>query len=221
MKKLFITATGTDIGKTFVTAALAHQARTAGLSIKVAKPIISGFAMADAAVSDTGILLASTGQPLTPHNIDACSPWRFAAPLSPDMAAAREGCSIDFAALVDWAQAFFTADADLALMEGVGGVMVPLDATHTVRELIIALDVPVMLVAGTYLGTISHTLTALAALAPVLPRILLSESADSPVPPAETAAVLQRFTAADISILPRAADWQIASGTVLQTVLDS
>ena len=100
----------------------------------------------------------------TREEIDRISPWRFAAPLSPDLAAAAEGRSIDFKALVE-----FSRDAaygrGTVFIEGVGGIMVPLDATHTVLDWMSALRIPVLLVAGSYLGTISHTLTALHVLA--------------------------------------------------------
>ncbi len=84
------------------------------------------------------------------------------------------------------------------LIEGVGGVMVPLDDSRTVRDWIAALELPAVLVAGSYLGTLSHTLTACLALAAAgipLRAIVISESAAAPVPLAETIAALARFVA--------------------------
>ena len=114
--------------------------------------------------------------------------------LSPDMAAAREHRSIPFAALVDFCRA--PSSADVTLIEGIGGVMVPLDAEHTVLDWIAALGAPALLVVGSYLGTLSHSLTAAAALRSrgvVLAAVIVSESAEQPVAVEETAASLRRF----------------------------
>lgn len=160
----FITAAGTDLGKTWVTAGLAQALRARGQKVRALKPVMSGYRDADAAASDAGRLLAACGLHATPANVAAISPWRFAAPLSPDRAAALEGRAIDFGALVDWCRAECVLNDDAVLIEGIGGVMVPLDATRTVRDWIAALRLPTLLVAGTYLGAVSHTLSALAAL---------------------------------------------------------
>jgi dethiobiotin synthetase len=89
------------------------------------------------------------------------SPWRFRAPLSPDMAAAREGRAIEFERLVAFSRAAVAADSAPLFIEGVGGVMVPLTDRHTVLDWMAAVAIPAIVVTGTYLGTISHTLTAL------------------------------------------------------------
>ena len=93
--------------------------------------------------------------------IAAISPWRFAAPLSPDMAAAEEGRTIDVSAVGRFCANAIAEAEDILLIEGIGGLMVPLDAQSTVCDLIAALKIPTILVAGTYLGSLSHTLTAL------------------------------------------------------------
>jgi dethiobiotin synthetase len=201
MSAFFITSTGTDIGKTFVTAGIV-RARPGARAVK---PVLSGYDPTAAAGSDAGVLLAAMGQAVTTEHIAAIAPWRFAAALSPDMAAAREGREIDLAAVVGFCREAM-AKAELLLIEGVGGAMVPINAQATVRDWISALDIPVILVAGTYLGTISHTLTTAEALAArdiSIKAVVLSESQDSPVPPAETAAAIGRFLAAPVFILPR------------------
>ena len=87
--------------------------------------------------------------------------------------------------------------------------MVPLDAEHTVLDWIAALGAPTLLVVGSYLGTLSHSLTATAALRSrgvTIAGIVVSESEEQPVPAAETAATLARFTApVPVRVLPRAA----------------
>lgn len=176
----FITATGTDSGKTFVAEGLTRAWHARGHRVRALKPVMSGYDEARPAGSDAGRLLAAGGIEATAAAVAGIVPWRFAAPLSPDRAAALEGRAIDVAALVDWCRHEIARNDDLLLIEGVGGVMVPLDACHTVRDWMAALKLPVVLVAGTYLGAISHALTALAALrdADLTPvAIVLNESA--------------------------------------------
>ena len=195
MTRLFVTSTGTEIGKTHVTAALAHLARCAGRSLRVVKPLVSGFDPAAPEGSDPAVLAAAAGLALAAA-LDQISPWRYREPLSPDMAAAREGKAIDFAALTGFCRAALAGPEECVLVEGVGGVMVPLDGLHTVRDWIAALEIPAVLVAGSYLGTLSHTLTARLALEDAgipLHAVVVSESATAPVPLAETVAALRRF----------------------------
>lgn len=174
----FITATGTDLGKTWLTAGVLRVCRAAGRPVRALKPVMSGYAAATHAESDVGQL------GVRPEELDAVAPWRFAAPLSPDRAAALEGRAIDFAALVGWCRREIERNEHLLLIEGIGGVMVPLDARHTVRDWIAVLQIPAVLVCGNYLGALSHTLTALAALREVgvvLAHIVVNESAESSV----------------------------------------
>lgn len=217
---LFVTATGTEVGKTFVTALLVRQLRAAGRAPLAIKPVMSGYAADAAAQSDAGRLLAAMERPLTPDAVAEISPWRFAAPLSPDMAAAREGRTIDFDALVGFCRA--QAGAPL-LVEGVGGAMVPLDARRTVMDWMAALDAPALVVAGSYLGTISHSLTTLAAMHARGVRVaglVISESAESPVPAEETAETLARFTDVPIRIVPRLVEGASAGAPDLTGFVD-
>jgi dethiobiotin synthetase len=161
MTAIFITGTGTDIGKTFVAAGLIRHWRAAGRHVDALKPVATGFNPTDAEKSDTGILLAALGRPISPAEIERVSPWRFAAPLSPDMAARREGRSVDFNAVVEFSRKALAANTDMLIIEGIGGIMVPLDRRHTVLDWMIALQIPLVVVTGTYLGSLSHTLTCL------------------------------------------------------------
>jgi dethiobiotin synthetase len=193
---LFITATGTDVGKTFVAAGLAKQFRRKGRAVAAIKPVVSGFDEAAAAASDPGILLAALGRPVTPREIAAIAPWRFRAPLSPDLAAQREGRTLDIAAVVQFCRDAACASDGVLLIEGVGGIMVPLDERRTVLDWMTALRLPVLLVAGSYLGTISHTLSAVDVLTSRDLRIaalVVSESLESSVALADTATAIARF----------------------------
>lgn len=199
---LFVTASGTEVGKTLVTAALAHQLRTKGATVRVLKPVASGFGDPDPLASDTAILLEAAGLPFNSENIDACTPWRFPDPISPDMAAARAGTEIPFDGLTDHCRTAMAEDGT-TLIEGIGGTMVPLDSAHTVRDLIRALSVPAVVVSGSYLGALSHALTAVQSLTAVgvtVAGVVVSESAESPVPVAESVSCLGRFLP-DIPVL--------------------
>lgn len=219
MHAYFITATGTDIGKTWLTCALIEFWRAHGRQPRAVKPVLSGYAAEQAISSDAGRILQTLGRPLTPETLDAIAPWRFAAPLSPDMAAAREGRRVDFAALVDFtcrAAAEATVDSPV-LVEGVGGVMVPLDEKHTVRDWAAASGLPCVLLAGNYLGSLSHTLSAWVALEKVgagVTAIVLNETPGATVSLAESAESLRRHVAG-VPVLTIARDASAAGVALL------
>ena len=200
MSAVFVAGTGTDVCKTFVTAGLLRHLRGRGIDARALKPVASGFDPAQAAASDPGVLLASMGEPATPDSIAGMSPFRFAAPLAPDIAARREGKVLRLDDIIAFCRARLLAASGPLLIEGVGGVMSPLAEGATGIELQRALGIPAVLVAGSYLGTISHVLTAARALAGEgidLLAIALNESAGAHPDLAETAAELGVF-------LPRA-----------------
>jgi dethiobiotin synthetase len=191
-----------------VTLRLVEELRAAGRSAQALKPVASGFDAAHPEGSDTALLSRAQGLDLTEKSLDAVSPWRFAAPLSPDMAASRERRSIQFDVLVAYCRAA-SERRGVTLIEGIGGVMTPLDAEHTVLDWIEALRTPALLVVGSYLGTLSHSLTAASALRArgvTIAGVVVSESEEQPVPAAETAATLARFLApVPVRVLPRSA----------------
>ena len=133
MSAVFVTGTGTDIGKTFIAAGLIRALRRSGRDVEALKPVVSGH-MPGASIGDPGALLAALGRPATPEAIAAIAPWRFRAPLSPDMAAAREGAQIEFDGLVAFCRDRIAARKDALLIEGVGGPMVPLQGLRTVLD---------------------------------------------------------------------------------------
>ena len=214
MRVVFITASGTEIGKTFITTLLIRQLRAIGAHVEALKPVISGFCDATSEGSDTVLILEALDRAVTPSTLDAISPWRFKAALSPDMAAQREGVTLDYRALLEACRRARSRDSDGILMiEGVGGVMVPLTGAKLVIDWIADLHaeaaLDLLLVVGSYLGTISHTLTAVEALRAreLEPSaIVMSESPESPVPLAETSAAIARFLPEiPIALVPRAA----------------
>ena len=207
MSALFVTGAGTDIGKTYVTALIVRHLRARRLEARAVKPVISGFDENTLDRSDSAILLDAAGDLATPELIATISPWRFAAPLAPNMAARREGKSIDFDGIVAFCRdAMATADGPL-LIEGVGGVMAPLGDDTTVLDWIAALGVPALLVSGSYLGAISHALTALAALRArnvAITGVVVSES-EHGVELVETLAALRRHAGVPVTVVRRSA----------------
>jgi dethiobiotin synthetase len=215
MTTIFVTSSGTDIGKTYVSAMLIRQLREAGRPVRAIKPIVSGLDEASFAASDPAALLAALGEPVAYDNAEHVSRWRFTAALSPDMAASREGAVIDFDELVNHCKAR-EALHDPLVIEGVGGLMVPLDQTHTVLDWMLALKSPAfvpLLVVGSYLGTISHTLTTLDVMRrnDLAPRaIVVSESLSNPVPLEETVETIARFAKCDVRAVARGGEADLA-----------
>jgi len=207
MPAFFITATGTDIGKTFVTAGLIRHLRAQGERVDARKPVMSGFEMAAAETSDAGVLLAALGRPVNEIELDRIAPWRYRAPLAPDLAAAREGRRLDADAMIAHSREAVAGTAGTLLIEGIGGIMVPLDETRTVLDWMAALSLPIILVTGSYLGTISHTLTALAVLDAArleLRAVAVCDSIGSTVALDDTADTLRRFSGgAAVVMIPR------------------
>jgi dethiobiotin synthetase len=192
----FVTSTGTDIGKTFVTAALIRYLRESNQPVAALKPVVSGYDSSVVDTSDPAVLLDALGRPVTADEVSQIAPWRFRAPLSPDLAAAREGRHIDFDELVKFSRAAIDGAKGPLFIEGVGGIMVPLDGQRTVLDWMSALDIPLLLVVGGYLGTISHTLTALDVIAQrklSIAAIVVSESERDTVELADTVASITRF----------------------------
>ena len=222
MSIFFVTSSGTDIGKTHLCAELARELSNKNINYQILKPIISGFSMEEAEKSDSGILLQAMNKDITEENLDAMSPWRLSAPLSPHMAAALEGKTLSLDDITTFCRN--QAQYDLTLIEAVGGVMVPLNTEHTVLDWITALGAPALVVVGSYLGSISHSLTTLEILhARNIPiaAIIVSESEGSDVDLAETVATLKQFnpTTATIVALPRAGSHDTIT-TLLSMMMD-
>src|SRR5262249_5955458 len=130
MTAVFVTATGTDIGKTLVTAGLIRHFRGCGRTVEAIKPVVSGFDpqawQETNAASDPALLLAALGRPVTLAEAERISPWRFAAPLSPHMAARREGRAIAVQVVVDFCRRAVAARQGVLVVPGGGGLPVPL-----------------------------------------------------------------------------------------------
>ena len=217
MTAVFITATGTDIGKTFLTAGLIRHIRGAGGAVAAIKPIVSGFDPGAWQGSDPAMLLAALGRPVALEEVERISPWRFKAPLSPHMAGRREGRLIVFQDVVEFCRRSMAGNRGVLLIEGVGGIMVPFDDRRTVLDLMSVLRIPAILVAGSYVGTISHTLSALEVMARRnldIAAVVVNESEGSAASLEETVGTVERFAdAIDVVGIPRLAPGADDHGT--------
>ena len=177
-RSIFITATDTGAGKTHVTSHLVRQLLARGIRAKAIKPVASGL---DAEGRNDDIAALLTAQGLT--DADAVNLYRFPVPASPHIAAEAAGNRIDPARLVDWCRAQ-AADRDVCLIEGIGGLMVPLTNDFLVCDWIAAMpEAEVWLVAGARLGAINHTLLTLSKLQAMgrpAARIILNDAGDNP-----------------------------------------
>jgi dethiobiotin synthetase len=153
LRGLFVTGTGTEVGKTVVAAALARTARASGARVAVFKPAVSGLGELGEGVADHEFLrLASASR----QGDDEIAPYRYGPAVSPHLAAELAGERIDPARLLSTARAAGER-CDLLVCEGVGGFVVPLAPGYLVRDLARDLALPVVITASPGLGTINHT----------------------------------------------------------------
>lgn len=153
MNGAFITATDTGVGKTYVACALARAAVHRGLRVAAIKPCETGDG------DDGARLISATGRP---HDPALARPYRFRMAASPDAAARAEGATVDIEHIAACA-AQLSADADLLLVEGAGGLLVPLAPGLLMADLALRLALPLLIVARASLGTVNHTLLTIEA----------------------------------------------------------
>jgi len=154
---IFVTGTGTEVGKTVVAATIAHTLAAEGQRVHVFKPAVTG--LDEGVETDHALLRRASGSEQSDEEI---APYRYGPPASPHLAAALAGQEIDPERLRQTAQAA-AEGADALVCEGVGGLMVPLSPTYLVRDLAADLGYPLVVVASPGLGTINHTLLTVAA----------------------------------------------------------
>ncbi len=206
MSAYFVTAIGTDIGKTFASCALLYAARKAGKKAIGLKPIACG-----ATVSTEGDVAALIDASGATHVL---SPFWYSAALSPNMAAAQEGKYIELTDLCAWTRAQIMPNY-FTLIEGVGGLMVPLNPHETVRDWMLQLALPAIVIASNYLGALNHTLATVELLRikniPIA-ALIISE-AEHGISLAATEATIRNFVP-DIPLIvcqPRVSSWHEAT----------
>jgi len=176
LRGVFVTGTGTEVGKTVVAAVIARTLARAGQTVAVFKPAVTGLddlsadgpetskywtfqARRREGEPDHALLRRATGSGQADEEI---APYRYGPPASPHLAAALAGEEVDPERLRAAALAA-AADADALVCEGVGGLLVPLRDDYLVRDLAADLGLPVAIAASPGLGTINHTLLTIEA----------------------------------------------------------
>jgi dethiobiotin synthetase len=147
---IFVTGTGTEVGKTVVAAAIARTVASSGRRVAVFKPCVTG--LEEEVEPDHELLRRAAGSDQSDEEV---APYRYRPPASPHLAAAMAGEEIDPERLLAGAAA---KGADFLVCEGVGGLLVPLSPRYLVRDLAVALGYPLVIAASPGLGTINHTL---------------------------------------------------------------
>lgn len=205
MRGLFVTGTDTGVGKTEVSCAILAGARAAGLDVAAMKPAESGVTAGEP--SDSQRLLAAAGGGDDPALV---CPYRFAAPLAPAVAARLAGVEVRLEAILAAARAL-AARHQALLVEGAGGLLVPLTPAETYADLAVRLALPVLVVARAGLGTVNHTaltVEALRARGLRVAGVILNRTApgDDPSVP-HNAGEIERLTGAPVlASLPWCAD---------------
>jgi dethiobiotin synthetase len=159
---LFVTATDTEVGKTTIAGAIANWFHRRGKKVAVLKPVATGCVRRrEGLVSEDAEFLAACAA--SHHPLDLICPQRYAEPLAPSVAAKRARQPLDWEA-IQRSIRIMSADSDVMIVEGVGGIMVPMDEKHLVLDFAKMIDVPAVVVARAALGTINHTLLTINAL---------------------------------------------------------
>jgi dethiobiotin synthetase len=208
MAACFVTGSGPHQRKTRVAAQLLRFWAGRALHPEALKPVATGYDPAAPQDADAAALLEALGRAADAAGVEAITPYRFAAPLSPDQAAAREGGALSLPEVLATCRAALQAARGPMLVEGAGGAMTPLNDGDTMLDLALGLDIPVLFVAGSYLGAISHALTGLAALRAAgvkVALVLINETPGSSVGLDETLATMSRHAGAPVIAMERGA----------------
>lgn len=160
----FVTGTDTEIGKTTIAAGLLHAARLRGLSTAAAKPVASGCVRTANGLRNEDALTL-LGECSLALRYEEVNPLAFEPAIAPHLAAREVGVQLDVAALLGPVQAMLAKRADLTLVEGAGGWRVPLAGQASLSDLVIALQLPVIMVVGVRLGCINQAVLTAEAIA--------------------------------------------------------
>jgi dethiobiotin synthetase len=154
VRGVFITGTDTEVGKTIVACTIAATLASHGEQVAVFKPAVTGLIEPAGVLPDHELLRRSAG---SSQSAEAVAPYRFGPAVSPHLAAELVGIEVAPGHLVAGAEAA-AAHSDVLVVEGVGGLLVPLCADYSVRDFAAELALPIVIAARPGLGTINHTL---------------------------------------------------------------
>ena len=158
---IFVTGTGTDVGKTIVTRGIVRALFNRGVGLAAVKPVESGVPTVDGALQplDGNALIAAQKQT---RSLERTCRYMFAAPVSPHLAARMEGQVIDPVEIHGFLERE-AADCDVLIAEGAGGLLVPLNPTTLYVDFIATLNCELLIIAPNILGTINNTLLTIEA----------------------------------------------------------
>ncbi len=160
-RDFFVTGTDTGVGKTLVSAALMQRLQQAGLRVAGMKPVAAGLAAAGSGNEDA-LLLQAAASDAQPYSI--VNPCLYQPAIAPHIAAAESGQAMDMGR-IDSAFHQLQANSDCVIVEGAGGLLVPMDDERSLAELPQRLGLEVILVVGLRLGCLNHALLTAEALA--------------------------------------------------------
>jgi len=156
MRGVFVTGTGTGVGKTVVCGLLAGFLRARGMRVTTQKWVETGVTGGPSDIDVHRRLMGDPGPAPEPPLADRC-PYRFSLPASPHLAAAREGRRVD-PAVIEAAYRRLAETHDVVLVEGAGGFLVPLSEELLTGDLVARIGLPVLVVAGNRLGCVNDAL---------------------------------------------------------------
>jgi dethiobiotin synthetase len=160
---VFVTGTDTGIGKTLSSCTLLHALRARGLRAVGMKPLASGCETTPEGLrNEDALALQAASDPRPAY--DDVNPYALPAPLAPEIAAREAGIAVELAPMLA-AHARLAAQADVVVVEGVGGWAAPMAPSLMQADLVRALDVPVVLVVGLRLGCLNHAMLSARAIA--------------------------------------------------------
>lgn len=159
----FVIGTDTDVGKTYIASQIVTHFVDQGIDTIGMKPVASGCEL-DA----TGALVNEDVRSLCEaSNVKAdlrlINPYRFEPAIAPHLAAAQAGVTLD-TMVIKQAYEQLATTAEVVIVEGAGGLIVPLDQTQTLADLAVSLNLPIILVVGIRLGCINHALLTVEAI---------------------------------------------------------
>lgn len=155
-KGVFVTGSDTGVGKTVIAGAIAAAIKAHGMDVGVMKPVASGAKEIDGSLVSEDVVFLKKIIDSTDDD-DLVNPVRLKPPIAPTIAAVKSGVPIDIDKV--WKAYEVLSDRhDFVVVEGIGGLMVPVDDTLFVADLVRKMDLPLVIVGSDYLGTINHTL---------------------------------------------------------------
>ncbi|SNZ05648.1 dethiobiotin synthetase [Natronoarchaeum philippinense] len=195
---LFVAGTDTGVGKTVVTAGLTGWLRDAGIEARAVKPAQTGYPPDD----DAGMVAE------TCDDADAATCLRRLEPaLAPRVAAEREGVDLSYEAIREGCERVLSEPSvEAGIVEGIGGLRVPLAGDREVIDLVADLDLPTVVVARSGLGTLNHTALTVSALerrGVEVPAILLNEYEGASVAERTNPAEIERMTGVGVETMPQ------------------